>query len=700
MKMKSVCILLFYILTTTAYDQNGDFNERPTGRKLCPPMENIPQPINRVNTSAILQELRKEMKKAKAYHGPPLDAYIIPDTDEHQNEEVADHDKRLKYVSGFSGTGGIAVVTQTKAIFWTEWMYYKQADEELSCDWQLLVRGESKRLDEWLVDEFKPNARVAVDLKLISNGDWEFLYRALANESIILVPINNNIIDLIWVENRPSYPMREAYVWPLEYAGKKWENKLDETREKIKEMGCDAMVVTALDEIAWLLNIRGYDIPYGPFLKSYAIVSKDQLHLYTDQEKLSMSVRQHLHTDNCFSAHCARVHDYEAIWTDLRTLSQVWRKVLVPSATEFNSGASRCIYILIQADKRKQAPSPIMYMIAEKNPVEKQGMRYSHVRDSAAMCNILAKLNEQFRNGQQLTELAVANMVDKYRDEQNHSRGASFRSIVGYGPNGAIPHYTPSPATSLKLDHMSTLVIDSGAHYWDGTTDVTRTVHFGQPSTVQIEAYTRVLMASIDLASFSFPCTLTLNQIDVIARAPLWDFSYDYKHGTGHGIGVFLKVHEPPVNMYYGQKSSDVVLKEGYFISDEPGYYKENHFGVRLETILEVIPKNETAGKYLTFTPITLVPFEPKLIDYYMLSPKQVRWLNAYNDKIRKEVGAELLKNNRSRLGYEWMMARTHPVFSDGRRNNGRYLAIVAAAAVALFVSAATAVDSPIQTLI
>ncbi|XP_050428799.1 xaa-Pro aminopeptidase ApepP-like [Adelges cooleyi] len=665
--MRTVCSLVIFILCTWSYGHSGSANEKIMGRKLCPPMANVPQPVNRVNTSKILEQLRYEMKRINAFHGSPIDGYIIPDTDEHQNEEVADHDKRLKYISGFSGLGGVALVTQTKAIFWTVWMYHQQADEELSCDWQLLVHGESLRLDEWILDEFKPNSRIGADLKLISNGDWEFMYRTLANASINLVPINNNLIDLIWVDNRPNYPAHEAFVWPLEYAGKKWDTKVDDTREKLVAMGFDAMIVTALDEIAWLLNIRGHDIPYGPFLKSYVIISKDQLHLYADLSKLSSDVRKHLRTENCYSAHCVRLHDYDAVWTDLRSFSQVWRKVLVPSATEFNNGASRCIFILISAEKRKQGPSPIMYMMAEKNPVEKIGMRLSHIRDSAAMCNILAKLNEQFNNGHQLTELAVATMVDTYRQAQNYSRGASFKSIVGYGPNGAIPHYTPSTASSLKLDHMSTLVIDSGAHYWDGTTDVTRTVHFGQPSAEQIDAYTRVLMASIDLASFTFPHSLRVNQIDVVARAPLWDTGYDYKHGTSHGIGVFLKVHEPPVNMYYGQKSTDVVLKEGYFISDEPGYYKENHFGVRLETILEVIAKNETMGKFLTFTPITLVPFEPKLINYSMLSPKQIRWLNEYNAKIRLEVGAELLKQADHQLGYGWMMDRTVQVSSSSR---------------------------------
>jgi len=310
--------------------------------------------------------------------------------------------------------------------------------------------------------------------------------------------------------------------------------------------------------------------------------------------------------------------------------------------------------------------SPIIDLRAEKNKVEVAGMRRSHLRDAVAMCDFLAYIEEQYKlDSEGWDEMQVARVANEIRYEQDNNRGIAFLTIAAYGPHAGMPHYEPNNLTNIKIGTTSTLMIDSGGQYLDGTTDVTRTLHFGAPTDEQKKAYTRVLIGSIELSSLIFPSELTVDQMDAIARRPLWSVGYDYMHGTGHGIGHFSSVHEPPISLSYrGCKDSLTgcsKLKPGFFLSNEPGYYKENDFGVRLENILEVIPADKWAHngrRFLKFRDATLVPYEPKLIDFNMLTPLHRRWLNNYNKRIRKEVGAELKKNLKMGAFY-WMMTKT-----------------------------------------
>ncbi|KAL6264380.1 hypothetical protein P5V15_004492 [Pogonomyrmex californicus] len=429
----------------------------------------------------------------------------------------------------------------------------------------------------------------------------------------------------------------------------------------------DALVVTALDEIAWLFNIRGYDLPHTPVLRAYAIITHGSLHLYTPRQKILRSVDIHLKIDSCSHANCVKWHNYTDIWYDLKTMSQVWNTVWLPSPYGHAPGASKEIYNSIPPEKRLAKASPIIDLRAEKNKVEVAGMRKSHLRDAMAMCDFLAYMEEQYNlDSEGWDELQVARVANEVRYEQNNNRGIAFPTIAGYGPHAAMPHYEPNNLTNIKIGTTSTLMIDSGGQYLDGTTDVTRTLHFGVPTDEQRKAYTRVLIGSIELSSLIFPSDLTVDQLDAIARRPLWSTGYDYMHETGHGIGHFSSVHEPPIGLsYFGCKNSltgcSVKLKPGFFLSNEPGYYKENEFGVRLENILEVIPADKLIHKgsrFLKFRDVTLVPYEPKLIDVTMLTPLHRRWLNNYNKRIRKEVGAELKKNLKMRAFY-WMMMKT-----------------------------------------
>ncbi|KAL1122414.1 hypothetical protein AAG570_003818 [Ranatra chinensis] len=641
---------------------NG-YSSKGVTRKLCPPMDNIPQPKNRVDTSAILARLRAEMRKITVVQGPPIDAYIVTFGDEHQSEYVAPRDQRLQYISGFSGDG-MAVITLKKAALWVSDLYKLQANQELSCEWTLMIQSNS--VSDWLKMEL-PGGRVGADPALVANSQWEGLLKELANSSTTLFPVKNNLVDQIWA-HRPNYTSHEAYVWPIEYAGKTWQHKVSSVREVMKGDACDALVLTGLDEIGWLLNIRGRNIPHLPLLRAFLLITKDQIHLYTDLNKLAEQVKTHLRTESCFSALCARTHNYEQIWTDLRTLSQIWKKVCLPSETAFSPGVSRAIYLTIPAEKRKSMKSPIVAMKAEKNPVERQGMRNAHIRDAAAICDFMAYFELKMSLGEKWDELSISNSLDQFRREQALNRGISFRTTVAFGSHAALPHYEPNNATKLDVDNSSVLLIDSGGHYLDGTTDVTRTFHLGTPTEEQIDAYTRVLMGAINLAMLTFPHSLHMNKVDILARAPLWDAGFDYNHGTGHGIGSFLSVHEGPIFIAYN-RNDDELFKEGYFFSDEPGYYKEDKFGIRLENILEVVErngKNDSNTKFFGFDSVTLVPFEPRLIDLSKLSPQQIHWLNEYNKRVRNEVGTELKKQSRMK-GFYWMMDKTLHIPEDCR---------------------------------
>nr|CAD7433691.1 unnamed protein product [Timema monikensis] len=370
--------------------------------------------------------------------------------------------------------------------------------------------------------------------------------------------------------------------------------------------------------------------------------------------------------------------------------------------THYNTGFAE-----VSDEKRVPHPSPILFMKARKNPRERAGMRNAHVRDGAALCDFIAHMEDEvldtMSRGEVWTEVEVAKTVDQFRREQLDSRGLSFATIAGFGPNGALPHYTPAVTTNRQIYTNSTLVLDSGGQYLDGTTDVTRTLHFGSPNQFERETYTRVLQGSIQLSALVFPQGVLMSDVDVLARAPLWQVGLDYRHGTGHGIGAFLDVHESPVNIIY--KGGNKMFEEGYFFSDEPGYYHEGFFGVRLENILEVVNRTTTHsfdGPYLGFEPVTLVPYEPKLIDLNMLSNEQhrtllaaqvtpyhhithkvcllslllplrverssvtpyetglldIQWLNDYNAKVIEKVGAEL-KLQRRMKGFHWLLSKT-----------------------------------------
>ncbi|KAG5865671.1 hypothetical protein JTB14_008783 [Gonioctena quinquepunctata] len=449
-----------------------------------------------------------------------------------------------------------------------------------------------------------------------------------------------------------------------EQTRKNYTTKMNETRRELQKHGADAMVITSLDEIAWLLNIRGRDVPNSPFLRSYVILDMHNIFLYVNISQLhNHKVREKLHSDSkIIRSDSVLLKDYDEIWSDLRIKSQLYKHILVPSHCVYSEGASHAIYEHIFSDRRLPRQSPIIYLKAVKNDVEIRGMQTANIRDSAAVCDCFAYIEKRMDAGEKLMELDIVELLNEYRFEQNASLGNSFRTIAGFASNAAHPNYEPTVNTNVQIFKNSTLVLESGGQYLDGTTVVTRTLHFGEPTDDMKEAYTRVLIGMIQLSTLTFPSNMKMAVADALARASLWEVGLDYLHETGNGIGAFLGVRESPIFVHFHSETSfQQVFKPGYFLTNEPGFYREGEFGIRLENVMEVIEKpwlKHSGHTFYGFKVVTFVPFEPKLIKLSLLSPQQIKWLNNYNEQVRQLVGAELKLQNRMD-GFYWMMEKT-----------------------------------------
>ncbi|XP_023223653.1 probable Xaa-Pro aminopeptidase P [Centruroides sculpturatus] len=616
-----------------------------------------------VNTTERLQQLREKMKENN------YSAYIIPTDDEHQSEYVAEYDKRRAYISGFSGSAGTAVVLLNKAALWTDSRYFLQAEDELDCNWILMKQYEENypEIFEWLTENLSNGSVVGADPRFIKQNTWINLDKKLSNSGIILKGEYKNLIDEIWIESngRPHQPSGKIFIHQLIYAGKTWEEKINELRKEIRANEADCIIVTALDEIAWLFNLRGSDVPYNPVFKSFAFVSQTQISIYVDVDKVTNEVEQHLSTPSN-ETYLVNFKNYTSIYTDIENLLDDLGKVLIT----FHS--SYAIYNLIPKEKRIIKTSPIMLMKAVKNPIEIDGMKNAHMKDSIAIIDFIALLEEEVKHGKHWDEIKAMEIISQYRRKQELNMGDSFESISASGSNGAIIHYTSRPATNKTIDTDNMFLLDTGGQYLDGTTDTTRTFHFGNATDFEREAYTRVLMGAIDLASVIFPKGTRDIDVDIFARRHLYQIGLDYKHGTGHGIGLFLNVHEGPTLIREPKlRARASEMKPGMFISDEPGYYEKDKFGIRLETVIMVteanLPYKFNNITFYKFEPVALVPFEPNLIKYQLLDRSQINWLNSYNLKIREIIGKELLKQNKTKA-YNWMMSRTDhipPVLCD-----------------------------------
>ncbi|KAJ2303275.1 hypothetical protein IWW55_003010, partial [Coemansia sp. RSA 2706] len=602
-----------------------------------------------VNTTDRLKHLRELMASSK-YN---VAAYVVPSEDAHQSEYVAACDERRAFISGFDGSAGCAVITMDKASMFTDGRYFLQASKQMDANWTLMKCGTPgvPTWQEYLTNHLPAGTRVGIDSTLLAAAEGGRLSAALKSRGGgDLVAIEDNLVDIVWGSQRPARPEDKAFIQPMEYAGESHTSKIARVREQIEKEGAEGLIVAALDEVAWLFNLRGSDIDFNPVFFAYAVIAKDKATLYIDDVKLTDAVRQHLSG--------IVVRPYGEIFGELSLLSAS----LVQSKRQVLAGqtASWALVQALGAENINIAQSPITRLKALKNAVELQGMRQCHIRDGVAMANYFGWLEDQLLNQDgnlRLSEVDAADKLEEFRRAQEHCVGLSFATISSVGANGAIIHYSPKRGSDALLDVTQMYLCDSGGQYLDGTTDVTRTYHFGQPTDWQRECFTRVLKGHIALDRAVFPSGTSGYGLDPLARLPLWELGLDFRHGTGHGVGSFLNVHEGPQGVSMRKTTVDTGFSAGMTITNEPGYYEDGEFGIRIENtclVVKVDTKFDYTGGagYLTFDPVTMVPIQKKLIKPELFTEVERKWLDEYHQTVWDNVSPRLEKGG---LGYEWL---------------------------------------------
>uniref|UniRef100_H3AYY8 Xaa-Pro aminopeptidase 2 n=1 Tax=Latimeria chalumnae TaxID=7897 RepID=H3AYY8_LATCH len=606
-----------------------------------------------INTEKQLKALRQEMAKHT------LSAYIIPATDAHLNEYIADRDGRRAWMTGFTGSAGTAVVTKNKATLWTDSRYWIQAERQMDCNWELKKDVWASAIAEWIIQEVPVGEKIGVDPFLLSIFDWMSYNNPLDLANRTLASIETNLVDVVWGAERPPSPTEEIFRLPDEVIGRPWQEKVKEICKQMDENTYQptAVLLSALDETAWLFNLRSTDIPYNPFFYSYTLLTKDWIRLFVDKSRLSATVKEYLQSTNCSGPLCVQLLDYGAVRDNI--LEYANGKVKIWIGDQYTTYG---LYEVIPENKiLKDNYSPVMITKSVKDDKEQQILRESHVRDAVAVIQYLVWLEKNVPKGT-VNELSGASYVNWLRSTKKNSKGPSFATISASGLNAALAHYSPSNETNRKLSIDEMYLIDSGGQYLDGTTDITRTVHWGTPTDFQKEAFTRVLMGNIDLSCLIFPPGTEGRHMEILARQALWEVGLDYGHGTGHGIGNFLSVHEWPV----GFQGNNIGMEKGMFTSIglEPGYYHDNSFGIRIEDVALVVEAKTKhmfgEEPYLTFETISLVPYDRKLIDTNIMTQKQIDYLNRYYQKVREIVGQELTKENLQEE-YSWLVESTKP---------------------------------------
>uniref|UniRef100_A0A8C9QFI7 Xaa-Pro aminopeptidase 2 n=1 Tax=Spermophilus dauricus TaxID=99837 RepID=A0A8C9QFI7_SPEDA len=621
-------------------------------------------PVTAVNTTLRLTALRQ---KIQAWN---LSAYIIPDTDAHMSEYIGRHDERRAWITGFTGTAGVAVVTLRKAALWTDSRYWTQAERQMDCNWELHKEVGTTPIVTWLLAEIPSGGGVGFDPFLFSIDSWKSYDLALQGSNRQLVSITSNLVDLVWGSERPPVPSQPIYALQEAFTGSTWQEKVSGIRSQMQahSKAPTAVLLSALDETAWLFNLRSNDIPYNPFFYSYTLLTNSSIRLFVNKSRFSPETLQYLNS-SCTGPMCVQLEDYSQVRDSVQAYALEDVRIWI--------GTSYTMYGLYEVIPKEKlladTYSPVMVTKAVKNSKEQALLKASHVRDAVAVIRYLVWLEKNVPKGT-VDEFSGAELVDKFRGEENFSSGPSFQTISASGLNAALAHYSPTKEMHRKLSSDEMYLVDSGGQYWDGTTDITRTVHWGTPSAFQKEAYTRVLMGNIDLSRLIFPAATSGRMVEAFARKALWDIGLNYGHGTGHGIGNFLCVHEWPV----GFQSNNIKMAKGMFTSIEPGYYQEGEFGIRLEDVALVVEaKTKYPGSYLTFEVVSFVPYDRNLIDVSLLSPEQLQYLNRYYQTIREKVAPEL-QNRQLLEELAWLQKHTEPLSANAPHSTSLASALLA----------------------
>ncbi|KAI9721538.1 MAG: hypothetical protein M1812_002300 [Candelaria pacifica] len=615
-----------------------------------------------VDTTKRLAHLRELMKENE------VDIYVVPSEDSHQSEYIAPCDARREFISGFSGSAGCAVVTMDKASLATDGRYFNQAQKQLDVNWELLKQGlqDVPTWQEWAAEQSEHGKTVGVDPTVITAPDARKLAEKIKKKGgKELLAIGENLVDKVWGDKRPPRPNEKVAVLAEKYTGKPLTEKLQDLRKELEKKKSAGFIVSMLDEIAWLFNLRGNDIPYNPVFFSYALVTPDKATLYVDSSKLLPDVASHL-------GKSVTIEPYGAIFDDAKMLSQA---LADDTNTSSSSDPKKKFLVSTKAswalsrnlggeEKVDEVRSPIGDAKAVKNPTELEGMRQCHIRDGAALIEYFAWLEEELVvNGSKIDEVEGADKLELIRSKHEHFVGLSFDTISSTGANAAVIHYKPEKGNCSIIDPKAVYLCDSGAQYLDGTTDTTRTLHFGEPTDMERKSFTLVLKGNIALDRAVFPKGTSGFALDTLARQFLWEEGLDYRHGTGHGVGSYLNVHEGPIGIGTRIQYSEVALSAGNVLSDEPGYYEDGKFGIRIENIImaKEAQTNHTFGDkpYLGFEHVTMVPLCRKLIDEGLLTRKEKQWLNDYHAEILKKTKGFFGKDSRE---MRWLERETKPI--------------------------------------
>ncbi|GAB1604775.1 xaa-Pro aminopeptidase 1-like [Argonauta hians] len=606
-------------------------------------------------TSNLLSKFRILMQ-SKQFVNEIVHAYIIPHQDAHQSEYIAPCDARLKFISGFSGSAGTAVVTDTKAALWTDGRYHLQAQQEVDENWTIMKDGIPDTLTkaEWLVKEIPSGGNVGTDPCLISSVEWDLLNAELHSYNLNLLPINKNLVDEIW-EDRPAIPNNPILVLSEDLTGCTWPKKIEYVRSKMSKEKATICVFTQLGEIAYLFNMRGSDIKYNPLFFSYAIVEMEKIHLFIDKRKITPEIQDHLTYKGDKPGFIINIHPYEDVVKCLPSDSEITGKVWISCSSPYN------LVSLYKKENLVSNITPISLRKAIKNSAEIAGMRNAHIKDGVCLAEFYAWLENKAPK-KCVTESGAANKLEEIKRNIDDFISPSFSTIAAVGANAAIIHYRPSPGSDKVITDEELFLCDCGSQFRCGTTDVTRTTHFGTPTLKEQECFTRVLKGHINLATTVFPEKLNGNRLDILARTSLWEVGLDYLHGTGHGVGSFLEVHEGPCTISMRLCKTDGPIEEGMILTDEPGYYEKDKYGFRIENALLVVKKETKyqfeSKKFLTFEPLTLVPIQWKMIIPEMLTVEEKCWLDNYHQRCFDTIGPILLKEGKHEA-YNWLKRET-----------------------------------------
>lgn len=590
-----------------------------------------------------LNALRILMKEKK------IDAYLVPTDDFHGSEYVGDYFKCRKYITGFTGSAGTAIITQDMAGLWTDGRYFIQAADQLrDTTIELFKSGEPgvPTVHQFLNDKLEEGMCLGFDGRTVSAREAEEL-QELLQEKHITFSVNDDLIGEIW-EDRPALSCEPVMELDIRWTGKSRADKIAEIREQMKAKEADTFILTSLDDIAWLLNIRGNDIHCCPVVLSYLVMMENELRLYANAAAFSEEIRSNLEVDG------VKIYPYDDVYSYVQSISSD-KKVLLSRANV----NSRLVSNIPSEVTILDEPNLTLLPKAVKNETEMENERIAHIKDGVAVTKFIHWLKKNVTRTT-ITELSTAEKLYQFRSEQEHFLGESFDPIIAYGTHAAIVHYSATEATDIPLEARGMVLADTGGHYLEGTTDITRTIVLGPVTAKEKKFFTAVLRGNLNLAAAKFKYGCTGLNLDYLARGPLWELGEDYNHGTGHGVGYLLNVHEGPNSFRWKNLPGNPapVLEEGMITSDEPGYYLENEFGIRHENLVLCKKAEKTSfGQFMCFEPLTMVPFDLEGINPEEMTERERKLLNDYHQKVYTTISPYLDEEEK-----EWLKQATREI--------------------------------------